>query len=177
MKYSRVIMMGPPGCGKGTQSGFISGRYGIPHVSSGDIIREEMKKNTKEAEIIREMVNSGRLASDELVNKLVLKKVESMEKYILDGYPRRVDQAKMLGDSVDLVIFIDVGEETSVRRICGRKQGRDDDVEDVARKRHEVYLEETAPVVEFYREQGKLVTVNGEATPETIFSEICRLIG
>ncbi|AFN83153.1 putative adenylate kinase [Encephalitozoon romaleae SJ-2008] len=135
-----------------------------------------MKKNSKEAEIVREVVNSGRLAPDELVNKLVLKKIRSMDKYILDGYPRRIEQAEMLGDDVDLVIFIDVDEDVSVRRICGRNQGRDDDVEEVARKRHEVYLGETAPVVELYRKQGKLLTVNGHDSPETVFSEICRSI-
>lgn len=122
------------------------------------------------------MVNSGSLAPDELVNKLVLKKVQSMDRYILDGYPRRIEQAEMLGDDVDLVIFIDVDEDTSVRRICGRNQGRDDDVEEVARKRHEIYLGETAPVVELYRKQGRLLTINGHGSPETVFSEICRSI-
>ncbi|KMV65961.1 adenylate kinase [Encephalitozoon cuniculi EcunIII-L] len=135
-----------------------------------------MKKSSKEATVIREMVNSGRLAPDEIVNELVLKKIRSMSKYILDGYPRRIEQAGMLGDDVDLVIFIDVDEDTCISRICGRNEGRDDDDEEVGRKRCMVYNKETAPVLEFYKRHGKLLTINGCASPGTVFEEIRRSI-
>lgn len=133
--------------------------------------------DTEAAATIRRMVDSGRLAPDELVNELVLRKVERMDGYILDGYPRRPEQAEMLGDGVDLVVFIDVDEGTCIRRICGRNEGRKDDSEEVGRKRHGVYKEETAPVVEFYKRQGKLVAIDGGKDPRTVFSEICKVIG
>lgn len=116
------------------------------------------------------------MAPNEVVNKLVLKKIRSMDRYILDGYPRRTDQAEMLGDSVDLVIFIDVDKDTCIHRICKRNHGRDDDEEEVGRKRYDVYTKETMPILELYKSYGKIVRVDGNGSPETIFSKICGII-
>lgn len=111
-----------------------------------------------------------------MINALVFSKLDSMDRYVLDGYPRRVDQAEKLGERVDVVIFIDVVWETCIQRICGRNEGRKDDNEDTAAKRYAIYKASTEPILSFYREQGKLWIVDGVAGPDRVFARIEEII-
>ncbi|KAM0671622.1 hypothetical protein OCOL_001414 [Ordospora colligata] len=109
------------------------------------------------------------------MNEIVLDRIRSMEGFILDGYPRKIEQAEMLGE-IDMAVFINVDQETCIQRICRRNEGRKDDNEDIARKRYDVYRKETEPIVEYYRAMGKLVEIDGSMECSTVFSEVCKMI-
>lgn len=126
---------------------------------------------------IKEIIDSGEFAPNEIINSLVFESLDKMDSYILDGYPRRLDQAEMLGDRVDVVILIDVDEITCIRRICARNEGRRDDNDETARKRYNIYKELTAPIVDFYNSQGKLKIIDGSLEPELVFRKISEAIG
>ncbi len=183
MNTPKLVMLGPPGCGKGTQSKLLSEKYAIPHVSSGDILRDEAKKGkwqqiileTAMAEEIRNVIKTGGLVPERVMNEVVLGKIRSMEGYILDGYPRKIEQAEMLGE-VGMAVFINVDRETCIQRICGRNEGRNDDNEEIGRRRYDVYRKETEPIIEYYKARGKLVEIYGCMECSAVFSEVCKAI-
>jgi adenylate kinase len=197
-----VLLLGPPGAGKGTQSANVADEYDIPHVTTGDALRANKDMET-EYGTPREFMEAGELVPDPVVNEIVAEALSSDEGYVLDGYPRNTDQADYLADitTLDVVAFLSVSESELVERLTGRRvcescgtnyhvefnppeeEGvcdecggeliqRDDDTEDTVRERIRVYHENTEPVVEYYRETGVLEEIDGEDTPEEVWREL-----
>ena len=169
----RLLIMGPPGAGKGTQAGLIAEHYKIPAISTGDIFRAMKTAQTPLADQLRAIMDSGGYVSDELTNAIVatrLNEPDCANGFLLDGYPRTVAQVAALDDELaangrqlDAVIALVADVDEVVGRLLKRAQieGRSDDNEDTIRVRQQVYAEQTAPLLELYRARGILVEVNG----------------
>ncbi len=183
-----LVIFGPPGSGKGTQSSRIVQKYQLVHLSTGDLMREEMKKETPLGQQMRKYIDRGLLVPDEIVLKeLYMYTSEHLDSpgFIFDGFPRTIVQAESLdqmlhgkGIPICLVISVEVDEEELFRRMMGRAEdsGRSDDNEDVIRRRLEVYKEQTLPLLSYYKKQGKMVSINGMAPVEEVFAKITRAI-
>lgn len=180
-----VVLFGAPGCGKGTQSELLEKKFGLSHISTGEIIRSHIKAQTPLGQQMAEYISRGELAPDSVVIGMVeeyLNQNKGIKGTIFDGFPRTTAQAeafdKMLesmGDSVDIMIYMDVPEEELVRRILlrGKDSGRADDAsEDVIRNRIEIYNQQTAIVADYYRVQGKYVAVPSLGTIDEVFERI-----
>ena len=201
-EHVRVILLGAPGSGKGTQAVTLSQHQQVAHVSSGDLFREEQARDTELGRLAKEYMKCGDLVPNEVTIKMILGRVErpDCEKgYILDGFPRNTDQAEALDEalekagaaSIDRVVYINVSNEELMRRLGGRwvcrarqhpyhvqsappkvagvcdtdgseLYQRPDDSEETARKRLEVYLEQTVPLIDCYRKSGRLSEIDGE---------------
>jgi adenylate kinase len=169
----RLLIMGPPGSGKGTQSARIAERYGIPAVSTGDIFRANMAEGTPLGVEAKKYVDSGGYVPDSVTNGMLRSRLEEDDArhgFLLDGYPRTLAQVDFLdeilaaqGAKLDRVIELVVDREETVARLLQRAQdeGRTDDTEDVIRKRQQLYADETAPLLPVYAERGLLVKVDG----------------
>ena len=183
-----IVIFGPPGAGKGTQSKFIVNKYNLHQLSTGDLLRKEIKNKTKLGSEISSIINSGELVSDKIVSNLIEKFVSNdsfKNKIIFDGYPRTLIQAMNLDDvlkkykqKIDIVLKLSVSLETVKKRISERKiqEKRADDNEDVAIKRYQNYEKNSKPVIEYYNKYNLLKVVNGEAGISEINSEISGLI-
>ncbi len=184
-----VVLFGAPGCGKGTQSELLEKKFGLSHISTGEIIRSHIKAQTPLGQQMAEYISRGELAPDSVVIGMVeeyLNQNKGIKGTIFDGFPRTTAQAeafdKMLesmGDSVDIMIYMDVPEEELVRRILlrGKDSGRADDAsEDVIRNRIEIYNQQTAIVADYYRAQGKYVAVPSLGTIDEVFERIAAKI-
>ncbi len=183
-----IVIFGPPGAGKGTQSKFIVKKYNLYQLSTGDLLRNEIKNNSELGTKISSIINSGGLVSDEIVGNLIEKFVSSYEyknKIIFDGYPRTLIQAKNLnnllknyGQKINVVLKLTVGLETIKKRISERQiqENRSDDSEDIAIKRFQTYDQTTKPVLEYYKKQKLIKEVNGEQKIEEINKEIGDII-
>ena len=184
-----VVLFGAPGCGKGTQSELLEKKFGLSHISTGEIIRSQIKAQTELGKQMQEYISRGELAPDSVVIGMVenyLAENKDIKGTIFDGFPRTTAQAeafdamlKKMGDDVDIMIYMDVPEEELVKRILlrGKDSGRADDAsEDVIRNRIAVYREQTAIVAEHYSKQGKYVAVNGVGTLDEVFGRICEAI-
>lgn len=180
-----VVLFGAPGCGKGTQSELLEKKFGLSHISTGEIIRSHIKAQTPLGQQMAEYISRGELAPDSVVIGMVeeyLNQNKGIKGTIFDGFPRTTAQAeafdKMLesmGDSVDIMIYMDVPEEELVRRILlrGKDSGRADDAsEDIIRNRIEIYNQQTAIVADYYRAQGKYVAVPSLGTIDEVFERI-----
>src|SRR5580765_7837669 len=211
----RLVLFGAPGVGKGTQAVALQERVGVPHVSTGDMLRAAIRAGSPQGEKARAIVESGRLVPDELISEMVGDRLQSEDVakgFILDGFPRTVGQAEYLdgalrdqGKALDAVINLDVPAAVVAERLAGRRvcpscgasyhvrykpprvEGRcdncgaalgvrADDAVDVVRGRLEVYERQTAPVLEYYRSQGRLRDVNGIGTPEVVAERIDRAV-
>ena len=186
----RLILLGPPGAGKGTQSARIMERFGIPQLSTGDMLRAAVSAQSEIGRQAQVIMSEGKLVSDEIVIKLIADRVEQPDAargFILDGFPRTVAQAKALGSmlefksmALDAVIELKVDEQALVRRMEQRvkdtiaKGGkpRDDDNADAFRKRLETYRTQTAPVSEYYSSIGDLHAVDGMVSIDTVSTSI-----
>ncbi|AUT04096.1 adenylate kinase [Nostoc sp. CENA543] len=167
---TRLIFLGPPGAGKGTQAQIMAEHLNIPHISTGDILRQAMKEQTPLGIKAQSYVDSGDLVPDQLVQDLVAERLEQADAqsgWILDGFPRKVTQAAFLeellqttGQGGEKVVNLDAPDAVVVARLLSR--GRKDDSEEVIRHRLEVYRHETAPLIDYYRDRHKLLTVNGD---------------
>lgn len=169
----RLILMGPPGAGKGTQAKVISGRLGIPAVSTGDIFRANVLEGTALGVEASGYIDAGDYVPDSVTNNMVrerLSEPDAADGFLLDGYPRTVSQVEFLdgilaeqGVALDRVIELSVDPEEIVGRLLqrAREEGRIDDTEDVLRHRQKVYTEQTAPLIDVYRSRGIHVTVDG----------------
>ena len=169
----RILIMGPPGAGKGTQAGLIAEHYGIPAISTGDIFRAMKTADTPLAHQVRAIMDSGGYVSDEITNAIVsarLVEPDCENGFLLDGYPRTLAQVETLdadleanGRPLDAVVSLLADVEEVVVRLLKRSQieGRSDDNEDTIRVRLQVYAEQTAPLLEVYRQRGILVEVDG----------------
>lgn len=159
----KIVMLGIPGSGKGTQSKLLSSKYNIPAISTGDLLRKSNDNS------IKQIIDKGCLIDDDTMFKLVKKYVET-DSFILDGFPRTLKQAKMI--DVDIVFLIDISEQEAVKRLLNRSDNRADDLEHVIRDRFDVYCKETKPLVDYYEKKNILKVINGDTTKENIFNEI-----
>jgi adenylate kinase len=161
----RVVIVGPPGAGKGTQAAVLSKELGVVHISTGDLFRAHVDGDTELGREVKDYLNSGALVPDELTNAMVAQRLTGdvcRTGFLLDGFPRTVAQAKALEDllrdrdcAIDAVLELDAPEDEVVARLLAR--GREDDTEEVIRHRQQLYRKETAPLLEFYAD--RLVTV------------------
>jgi adenylate kinase len=169
----KLLLIGPPGAGKGTQASKLSEVFGIPAISTGDIFRENVKNQTPLGIEAKSYMDSGEYVPDDLTNKLVrdrLQNPDCVNGFLLDGYPRTADQVQELdsilketNSKLDAVVQLTADSEEVVRRLAKRaiEQGRSDDTEDVLRNRLSVYEEQTAPLISVYQSRGLLVKVDG----------------
>jgi adenylate kinase len=177
----RLLLIGAPGAGKGTQAERLAARFGITHISSGDLLRQHVKDQTSLGQTIRSYVENGDLVPDSVVMDMLRKPVVAAAKaggYVLDGFPRTVDQAKAsfptahaLGVEVQAAIHLDVAREELVRRLLSRRRGSDD-TEAIIEHRLQVYLENTVPLLEYYAEREWLIIVDGAQPPDAVHEEI-----
>jgi len=180
----RIVLLGAPGSGKGTQAALMKAELGIPHISTGVLLRAAVAAGTELGKEAKKVMDRGELVSDEIVLGLIEERLsheDAAKGFILDGYPRNIAQAEALenllsrlGKPVEDALQIDVNEEQVVARIAGRaaQEGRTDDSEEVVRNRMRVYAEQTAPVVGFYADKGILTRVLGEGSIEEVFQRI-----
>jgi adenylate kinase len=187
----RLILLGPPGVGKGTQAKILVEALGIPQLSTGDILRSAIANKTPLGVQAKVIVDSGNLVSDDIVNGIVSERIDApdcVKGFILDGFPRTIPQADALGAmleqkglKLDAVVEITADANTLVSRVAKRAQetggARADDTAEVIRKRLDVYRELTEPLVSYYRGKGLLKTVDGMAPVEEVTAAIRRALG
>jgi adenylate kinase len=184
-----LVLFGPPGAGKGTQSEKIIEKFNLTHISTGDLFRKHLNEGTELGKLARKYMDEGNLVPDEVVIKMVGLKIREGKKsngFIFDGFPRTVNQAEALdkllegsGNKISGMILLDVDEEELTSRILlrGKTSGRTDDQDlDKVNNRIKVYKEETIPVATYYKNQGKLKTINGVGSIEDIFNNISGVI-
>ncbi|MTJ49354.1 adenylate kinase [Dolichospermum sp. UHCC 0259] len=181
---TRLIFLGPPGAGKGTQAKTLAAFLQIPHISTGDILRQAIQDKTALGIQAQNFMDKGELVPDKLVEDMVeerLKQPDAQTGWILDGFPRKVTQAeflaellKSLGQGGEQVINLDAPDEAVITRLLGR--GRKDDTEEVIRRRLEVYRDETAPLINYFTDRQKLLTVNGNQSQEEVFTDLKNII-
>lgn len=186
----RLILLGPPGAGKGTQAKILLEAYGIPQLSTGDILRSAIAARTPMGLAAKEVMDRGDLVSDDIVNGIISERLDAEDcraGFILDGFPRTIAQAEALdemlaekGMALDGVIEITADPEVLVERIVNRAResgvARGDDNEDVLRKRLDVYRESTAPLVDYYRGKGLVKSVDGVQPVEEVTAAIRRAV-
>lgn len=182
---TRLIFLGPPGAGKGTQAKRLAELLNIPHISTGDILRDAIAQSTPLGQKAQSYVEKGELVPNELLLDLIrdrLKQSDAQNGWILDGFPRNVSQAAFLDNllqelhqSVDCAIDLEVPDEVLMERLVfGRK--RQDDTPETIRRRLEIYRSETAPLIDFYRARSSLKAVNGDRSMEEVTESLKQLI-
>ncbi|NJL61880.1 MAG: adenylate kinase [Methylacidiphilales bacterium] len=181
---TRLIFLGPPGAGKGTQAKALADHWQIPHISTGDILRQALKEQTPLGIKAQSYMDKGELVPDHLVQAMVeerLKQPDTEPGWILDGFPRTVQQASFLEGLLqkleqrgERVVNLDVPDDIVVGRLLER--GRKDDNEDVIRRRLEVYRSETAPLIDYYSSKQQLLIVNGNQSLEEVTIELTKAI-
>ena len=183
-----IVLLGPPGSGKGTQSTKLVDRFNIVHLSTGEILRQAVRDDTPLGQQVSSFMKNGQLVPDEMVVNLVgdrLAHSDCAQGCLLDGFPRSIGQAQSLdrcldaqGTHVDLVLEIRVDDEELRRRMLERaqKEGRSDDNPETIAKRFDVYQTATQPLVEYYNQQGKLKTIDGMGSPDEVFQQIQSLV-
>lgn len=181
---ARLLIIGPPGAGKGTQAAGVAKAFGIPAISTGDIFRENVANRTRLGVEAKRFMDAGQYVPDSLTNDLVrarLGEPDAQGGFLLDGYPRTIDQVRELdeilaeaGHSLDAVIELQADEDVVVDRLLGRaaQQGRSDDTEEVIRTRLSVYAEQTAPLIDAYAGRGLIVAVDGIGTVDEVGARI-----
>ena len=180
---TRLIFLGPPGAGKGTQAKFLADLLNIPHISTGDILRSAIAQGTPLGQKAQSYVDKGELVPDDLLLDLIrerLNQPDAQNGWILDGFPRNVNQASFLeqllqelNHSCDCV-NLEVPDEVLVARMLGR--GRKDDNEDTIRRRLEVYRKDTEPLIGFYRDRSVLKSINGDRSVEEVTESLKQLV-
>lgn len=184
-----LVLFGPPGSGKGTQSEKLIEKYGLIHLSTGDLLRKEMKAGTPLGNEAKNLIEKGQLVPDEVVVGMISSALDANPKakgFLFDGFPRTIAQAKALDNLLTLkktaihaVLFLMVNEEELIKRLVGRAQtsGRLDDADpEVQRNRQEVYKNETLPVAGYYQNQDKVSRIEGEGSVDEIFQRLCNAI-
>nr|WP_225752283.1 adenylate kinase [Pseudoclavibacter sp. Marseille-Q3772] len=180
----RMLIVGAPGAGKGTQAGSLAQAFGVPAISTGDIFRANIKNETELGKQVKAITEQGQLVPDELTNELIrdrLSQDDVARGFLLDGYPRTLGQVEFLTDllaasdqELDAVVELVTDEDAVVQRLLKRaeEQGRVDDTEEVIRHRQQVYRDQTAPVIDAYAQRGALVRVDGMGTVEEVAQRI-----
>ncbi|MDH5834513.1 adenylate kinase [Luteimonas kalidii] len=184
----RLVLLGAPGSGKGTQAARLKEYLQVPHISTGDLLRAEVAAGSPLGLQAKEVMARGDLVSDEILLGMLrdrFSREDTRAGFILDGYPRNLAQAAALdellaslGQKFDAAVQLTVDNEQIVERLAGRAkaEGRADDAPDSVRKRLQVYDQQTAPVIEFYRQHGQLTVVDGVGTLEAVFNRIVEAI-
>ena len=179
----RLLLIGAPGSGKGTQAGLLAARFGIAHISSGDLLRQHVREQTAFGQLVRAYVDKGDLVPDSLVMDILRKPVlAAANGYVLDGFPRTVAQAEAayavvhpLGAEVQAAIHLDVPHPELVRRLLARGRGADDTTE-VIEHRLQVYDQMTVPLLEYYAGREWMFIVDGTQPPQAVHEDIVRRI-
>ena len=183
-----IVIFGAPGSGKGTQSERIVEKYGINHISTGDVLRAEIKNGTELGKTAKGYIDQGQLIPDELmidIQASVFDSFKDSKGVIFDGFPRTIAQAEALkkmlaerGQDVSVMVDLDVPEEELMVRLIkrGKDSGRADDNEEPIKKRLHVYHSQTAPLIDWYKNEKKYQHINGLGTMEGIFAEICEAV-
>jgi adenylate kinase len=176
----RIIFIGPPGVGKGTQSQRLLKHFGIPHVSTGDLLRDAITEKTRLGRLVQRYMTRGQLVPDPIVLEVVGARLEAgdcQNGCLFDGFPRTLGQAQALdeflaemGAPLDAVIELKVDEEEVVRRLAQRQ--RVDDTPDIIRRRMHSYWQETAPLLDYYQRRNILYSIDGVGTPDEVFGRI-----
>ena len=176
--------MGPPGAGKGTQARFVAEHFGVPAISTGDIFRANVSRGTPLGVEAKRYMDAGEYVPDEVTNRMVRNRIEEADAdpgFLLDGYPRTLAQVEELdgmiertGHALDAVVVLTVDQDEVVDRLLQRAEtdGRADDTAEVIRRRQEIYAEETAPLVDVYRDRGLLIEVDGLGDIEDVTKRI-----
>ena len=179
-----IILFGPPGAGKGTQSKYLANKLNAFQISTGDLLREEINKNSNIGKSIINDMRDGKFISDEIVNKLIKNLVSDPQKrnnLIFDGYPRSLSQAKYLdtlikssNQKIDLILFLNVDKETILKRLKKRKiiENRSDDVSETILRRYDKYMKTTQPVLNFYNENPNFKEIDGSLEIDEITRKI-----
>jgi adenylate kinase len=184
----RIILMGPPGAGKGTQAAVVADHFGIPAISTGDIFRANVSNGTELGRKAKEFMDAGEYVPDEVTNLMVRHRIDEDDAqpgFLLDGYPRTLAQVEELdgmikhtGHVLDAVVVLTVESEELVQRLLQRAEtdGRSDDTEDVIRRRQELYVEQTEPLIEVYRERDLLIEVDGVGEVDEVTERIFKAL-
>jgi adenylate kinase len=180
----RLILMGPPGAGKGTQAKVVAEHFGVPAISTGDIFRANVSEGTELGVKAKQYMDAGEYVPDEVTNLMVRNRIDEPDAepgFLLDGYPRTLAQVeeldgmvKFTGHELDAVVVLTVEAEELVQRLLSRAatDGRSDDTEDVIRRRQQVYLEQTEPLIDVYRRRGILIEVDGMGEVDEVSARI-----
>lgn len=183
-----IVIFGAPGSGKGTQSDLIVKQYGINHISTGDVLRAEVKNGTELGRVIKSYIDQGRLIPDELMIDMLrstLDRFKGGQGVIFDGFPRTIAQAEALekmlaerGQEVSVMLDLEVPEEELMTRLInrGKESGRADDNEETIKKRLVVYHAQTAPLIDWYKQYGKHQRIKSFGVLEEIFADVCHAI-
>lgn len=184
-----IVIFGAPGSGKGTQSDKIIAEFGVAHISTGDVLRAEIKEGTELGKTASAYINEGKLVPDSLIIDMLASTLDSKGKdipgVIFDGFPRTIAQAEALdkmleerGEKVSTVIGLEVDDEELIKRIIarGKTSGRADDNEETAKKRLDTYYSQTLPLKDFYIAQGKYAKINGVGSIDDIYAAISKAI-
>tara|TARA_B100000214_G_scaffold348042_1_gene299850 strand:+ start:202 stop:750 length:549 start_codon:yes stop_codon:yes gene_type:complete len=180
---TKLLFLGPPGAGKGTQANLYCNKYGLEHLSTGDLLRDEVNSGSELGLKASEIMNKGELVSDELVLSIVKGRLVNATKgWLLDGFPRNVNQAyslkkllEKINQSLEAVVSIKVSDDYLIQRLLER--GRVDDNEDVIANRLKIYREKTSPLIALYREEGILHGIDGNADIDDVFLSIEKALG
>ena len=177
----RLLLIGAPGAGKGTQAERLAERFGITHISSGDLLRQHVKDHTSIGQMIKSYLDHGDLVPDGVVMDMLRKPVVAAAQaggYVLDGFPRTVEQARAsfptahaLGVEVQVAVHLDVARAELVRRLLARRRGSED-TEAVIERRLQLYLDKTVPLLEYYADREQVFTVDGARPPDAVHEEI-----
>jgi len=212
-----IIFIAPPAAGKGTQAEILKNKYNIAHISTGDLLREEVKKGTELGEYLSEQMKSGKLIKNEIVTELLKNRLENDDTnngYILDGYPRSIEQAESLEEllenldkKIDYIFYLDIDEDIAMKRACGRLQcgscgkiynkffvesspkeegicdtchieltHREDDNEESFKKRFQTFIESTKPLIDYYKKQKLLYTIDSSISKENTSEQISKVL-
>jgi adenylate kinase len=184
-----IVILGPPGAGKGTQGKLVAGDAGIPHVNTGDLFRAECAAGTELGQRVRSIMDAGDLVSDELTTEIVrgrLAQEDTARGLVLDGFPRTLAQAEALDrvlaeidrGELSVVLDFELPDEMAVERLLGRAsvEGRSDDAPDKVQHRLDVYHQQTEPLVEYYRARDLLVPIHADKSVEDVFAEVQQVL-
>lgn len=201
----KIILLGPPGSGKGTVAKQLENDFKLKHISTGDILRKEILKGTKLGIKAQEFVSKGRLVPTDIIIKVLLKTIKKQEKFILDGFPRTPRQAKEIKDfKIDCVIYLHVELDLIIERLAGRRichnghnyhtkyfpskvkgvcdidgsklKQRDDDHPKIIKQRYKIYEKKTKPLIDYYKKQGILYTVDGTPAPNVVYKKVKQIV-
>lgn len=203
----KIILLGAPGSGKGTLADMIKNNYGYAHVSTGDILRENIKNGTPLGKLAKPLIDAGNFVPDEIINEVVKNKLDELkDDYILDGYPRTINQAITLSNhtTIDKVVYINCPYDVILKRLTNRRTcsnsnckaiynldtyskslcekcgsplfQREDDKEEVIKKRFEVYVNQTEPLIDFYKKQNNFVEITSIDSPEQTFNQFKKIL-